>query len=493
MIKEEFLKLCEKHHLIGSNFVIANASEILESASFGLMDKEENIPYSDETITRIASISKTVLAIGLMQLQEKGLVDLKEDISKYLGYYVRNPYFPKDKITLEMITTQTSSIQDGYDDENPKYDEVIKGYNGINSHSSIDVTLKDLLTNSSSEYYTIHTFGKYKPGTRWCYSNFGCGIMACIIEKVSGMYYVDYMEENVFKPLGIVASYKSSLLPQGLPIATMYSGTCEHEHIYKKENFINSPLKKYELGNNFRGPAGGLFITMKDLAKIMQVFLNYGTLNGVQILKRETVELMYQMHWCGSPIGDSYKAKGIQMQILNNHPGYPLRGHTGGAYGVRSYMFFDLRQGLGGCFITNGIASTNESDECQAMFNESINLFLNEYAHQVSTKAIIREQEIELKERKIIDNELFIGHHIKAMHFADALNTVGEYKEDDMEFILPFKHKTLVIKDLVIFNDIPYIDLEKVLNDLELEFEVFKDHITILFDTELDNNLIIEN
>ena len=486
MIKEKFLELCEKHHLIGSNFVVANDKEILETASFGYMDKDNKIPYSDDTITRIASISKTVLAIGLMQLQEQGKIDLKEDISKYLGYYVRNPYFPSEKITVEMLTTQTSSIQDGYDDENPKYDNIIKGYNGLNSHHDIDVRLKDLLCRSKSIYFTPYTFGKYRPGTRWCYSNFGCGIMACIIEKVSGMYYVDYMEEHVFKPLGIIASYKSSLLPPDSPIATMYSGHGENINKYEPSRFINSKLKVYELGNNFRGPAGGLFIRMVDLAKIMQMFLNYGELNGVRILKRETVELMYQTHWCGSPKNENYFAKGIQMKILNTHEGYPLRGHTGGAYGVRSYMFFDLKQKLGACFITNGIDSDVENKDCQEMFTESQELFLQEYAKPMSTKVIIKEKEIELNERKIIDEDLFVGTYIKASHLADALNSVVLYDECNFELTFPFKDKKLEIKDLLIKYDVPYIDLENTLSSLGLTYEVFKDHITILFDTEND-------
>ena len=91
-----------------------------------------------------------------------------------------------------------------------------------------------------------------------------------------------------------------------------------------------------------------------DLSVIMRMFLGYGTYNGIKILNRETVELMYQMHWVGSPSGEDYKAKGIQMKVLNHHE-IPFRGHTGGAYGVRSYMFFSLEKQIGTCFITNGI------------------------------------------------------------------------------------------------------------------------------------------
>ena len=150
---EQFFEICEEKHAIGANIVITNKDEILDKASFGYRDKEENLLSTSDTIYRIASISKTVGAIGLMQLVEKGLINLKEDISTYLGYKVRNPKYPNHIISVEMLTTQTSSILDGYDDENPKYDDIRKGYNGVNGWP-IDVTLKDLL---KSEFLILKT------------------------------------------------------------------------------------------------------------------------------------------------------------------------------------------------------------------------------------------------------------------------------------------------------------------------------------------------
>ena len=478
MFNEDFKELCLKHHLVGGRIVVADDLEVKESCTFGLKDIDSNEEIQDDTIFRIASISKTVLAIGLMQLVEKGLIDLDEDISKYLGYYVRNPYYPEKIITARMLTTQTSSILDGYDDENPANDNIIKGYNGVNMNSSIKVSLKEVLTKSKSPYFTMKTFGKYEPGTRWNYSNFGCGIMACLIEKVSGEYYVDYMENHVFKPLGITASYKSSRLPDYDKIATMYSRGKTKLYAHTKDGFVNSKLEPAELGDNFRGPAGGLFISMPDLAKIMQVFLNYGTINGVKILGRPTVETMYQQWWCGSP-DDTYRAKGIQMKVLTGHEGYPLRGHTGGAYGVRSYMFFDLAQKIGACFITNGIDSDNEYEDCQNMFTESIDLWLSKYGLPIERKITLYQDYIELNERKIVDPDLFFGGYIKAMDFADSLNTVGIYSEDEMTFTLKVNGIEHKFEDVLIYKNLCYIPCEKALEIFNLEYDADVDHLTI--------------
>ena len=466
-IKEKFKEICENKHAIGANIVIADTNNILDEASFGYACQEDNELSTRDTIYRIASISKTVGAIGLMQLVEKGLIDLKEDISTYLGYEVRNPKFPNHVITVEMLTTQTSSITDGYDDENPKYDDIRKGYNGVNGWP-IDVSLKDLLTNPDSPYYTPCTFADYHPGARWTYSNFGCGIMACIIEKVSGEYYVDYMENHVFKPLGLDASFKASRIKNKDKIARMYAYYNDSLHNHPKEKFINSTLKQYPLGDNYRGPAGGLFISMPDLSVIMRMFLGYGTYNGIKILNRETVELMYQMHWVGSPSSEDYKAKGIQMKVLNHHE-IPFRGHTGGAYGVRSYMFFSLEKQIGTCFITNGIYAKEENKLCQELFDETQRLMIDNYVkYSIPIKAKFLDNEIILPNRKIIDNELFIldKKFIKGMHLADTLNVVGIFKEDDLTFTI----NNYVINNVIYYHNTVYIPFLETLDNLDIKY-----------------------
>ena len=471
-IKEKFQEICENKHAIGANIVITDTNDILEEASFGYACKEDNELSTRDTIYRIASISKTVGAIGLMQLVEKGLIDLKEDISKYLGYKVRNPKFPNHVITVEMLTTQTSSITDGYDDENPKYDDIRKGYNGVNGWP-IDVSLKDLLTNPNSPYYTPCTFADYHPGARWQYSNFGCGIMACIIEKVSGEYYVDYMEKHVFKPLGLDASFKASRIKHQDKIARMYAYYNDSLHFHEKEKFINSTLKQYPLGDNFRGPAGGLFISMPDLSVIMRMFLNYGTYKDVKILRRETVELMYQMHWCGMPKGEDYKAKGIQMKVLNHHE-IPFRGHTGGAYGVRSYMFFNLEKQIGTCFITNGIYAKEENRLCQELFDETQRLMIDNYVkYAIPIKATFKDKEIILPNRKIIDEELYLleKKYIKGMHLADVLNTVGLFNEDALTFTL----NNITITNVIYYHDAIYIPFLDTLDLLGIKYNKGKD------------------
>jgi CubicO group peptidase (beta-lactamase class C family) len=82
------------------------------------------------------------------------------------------------------------------------------GYNGINGLHYF-VSLDDLLTNQNSKFYTDKTYSDYKPGEKYIYSNFGTGIIACIIEKCSNKLFTEFVEKYFFKPLHMDANFKA--------------------------------------------------------------------------------------------------------------------------------------------------------------------------------------------------------------------------------------------------------------------------------------------
>ena len=356
MNKNELMKIAEECELKGFSLVTYNEG-VYETFFLGQATQEKET--NANTIYRIASISKIIIALGIMKLWEEGKLSLDEDISKYLGFEVRNPHFPNDIITIRMLMTQTSSITDGFDDEEMTNVVRVDSYNGVNG-TTLDVPLKMLLVPNNSKYYSSLTYAEYKPGSEFCYSNFGCGILACIIEKVSQQNYNDYIREVIFKPLGINASFIPSLLKlaryhqgEGF-IASTYTNNVLTR---SEEMFIEKEYPIFPCGESYRGPAGGCFINAIDLAHIMGALIE----NKGIILKPETIDEMKKVNWQISEekrLQDfnrygSYSAKGLQLAILKrgNHT---LYGHTGSAYGLRSIMMFDpiLKKGL--VFLTNG-------------------------------------------------------------------------------------------------------------------------------------------
>lgn len=397
---KQFLEAMNKYKYSGVNMLLYSKDKILESASLGYSSLEKQTPLKLDNIFRIASISKIVVALAIMKLVEEGKIDVEEDISTYLGYQVRNPHFPDDIIKVKHVMTQTSSISDANDP--------VKGYDGVNG-PSMYVPLKDLLTNEEYEYYTPKTYLPYKPGTYFEYSNFGCGILACIVEKVTNKYFTDYIREVVLLPLGCDASFRADEIINKDKITSLYYFEFDPPKLARdSEMFVRRVFPRYPLGDNFRGPAGGLFISALDLMKISQMMMNKGTYQGIQIFKQETIELMEKEAWRGVADDDpAYKAKGLQLQLLDldfwPYKGDKgLKGHFGSAYGVMTFMFYTRDFGM--IFFCSGTNSSTRTEGIRSMEYDAFKELLRIYQEKHDPKrAVLTEETLNIVRNFTID------------------------------------------------------------------------------------------
>ena len=348
----EYQEFIKKYNLVGSNCLFLRKDGYIENVCSGYGNLESKIDTTTSSIYRIASISKVVVAIGVLKLYDKGLIDLDEDVSKYLGFKVRNPKYPNDLITLRMIMTQTSSIIDDGIFENGIY----KGYDGANCTEDY-IKLEELLTPGSSRFYK--GYSDYKPGTNFIYSNLGCGILACVCEKITGIYFPEYIKKELLHPLNIMSGFRLEDIEDIDNLASHYLYENDIFKLYRnRELFEKVQCLKYPLGDNFRGVAGGLYISAINLSKIMSMLMNKGIYKNIRILKEETVEEMEKVWWEGTPTDPTYRKKGLQMIIMDQFTKDPLNGHFGNAYGLRSFMLYNKEGGIiflcnGGNFITN--------------------------------------------------------------------------------------------------------------------------------------------
>lgn len=349
--EKQCLELLKDDEIMGLNILRTNKDQIIDQFSYGYADIEKDIPMSINHIHRIASVSKIFAGLAILKLIEEKKLDLKEDISKYLGFSFRNPKYPNDVITLEMVMTQTSSLSDG-DEANGL------GYDGVNGrHFFVD--LERLITDPTYEYYTPKTFSDKKPGTFWEYSNFGCGILACIVEKITGEYFTNYVKRILFEPLNLDTSFRVEDIKNKDLIANLYYHTEEgFEIALTKDALLRGQYPRFELGHNFRGPAGGLLVSPNDLSILMRMLMNKGTYNGVKIFEKESIELMEEIHWSGTVEGNIiYRKKGLQIVLLDGYSEKTLKGHFGTAYGLRSFMLYN--DDFGYIFVTNGAKMIN--------------------------------------------------------------------------------------------------------------------------------------
>lgn len=342
----EYNNFIKQFEIVGSNVIFVDKDGHLENVTSGFSSLEENKPTSTKSIYRIASISKVIVAIGVLKLYEKGLVDLDEDIEKYLGFSVRNPKYPNDLITIRMLMTQTSSIIDDGD----LIDGIWKGYDGSNNTDDF-IKTSDLLTPGSERFYL--GYSDFKPGTTFIYSNFGCGLLACICEKLTGIYFTEYIKQVLLHPLGIMHGFRLEDLEDPENLASHYKYQDNQFKLYRNfDLFKNVQSPRYEIGENFRGVAGGLYISAENLAKIMQMLMNKGIYQNIRILEESTVIEMEKVQWEGQPTDPTYHKKGLQMIIMDEFTEKPLYGHFGNAYGLRSFMLYNENGGL--IFLCNG-------------------------------------------------------------------------------------------------------------------------------------------
>lgn len=365
----DYNKFVEQFEMVGSNVIFLRKDGYMENVAVGYSSIENKELTKPESIYRIASISKVIVAIGILKLYEKRLVNLDEDISTYLGFKVRNPKYPSTLITLRHLLTQTSSI----DDDGALVDGIYKGYDGSNQTDE-HIKPEELLVPGNKRYYKGYT--EYEPGSNFLYSNFGCGLLACIVEKITGVYFPEYIKNELLKPLGINSGFRLEDLKYKENLVSHYRYENGNFILYRDyDSFKKVQCLKYPLGDNFRGVAGGLYISSIDLSKIMQMLMNKGTYNNIRILNKETVDEMEKVQWSGIATDPTYRKKGLQMIIMDNFTEKPLYGHFGNAYGLRSFMLYNENGGL--IFLCNG-ANFITDEEHMTIVQEKIIKYLVE-------------------------------------------------------------------------------------------------------------------
>ncbi|CAH0128774.1 MULTISPECIES: serine hydrolase [unclassified Pedobacter] len=328
----QFKAVMEKYNAVGAAVAVVKEGKIVYTHSFGLKDLENKKPLTDQDIFRIASISKSFSATSIMQLVEAGKISLDDDFGDLVGFKIRNPKFPDQRITLKMALSHTSSLNDS------------QGY------LNLDVINPDKNPNWAKCY------NEYAPGSKFDYCNLNFNLIGTIIEKKSGERFDNYVKNHVLKPLGLYAGYCIDSLD-----STRFVNLYEYHADTK--TYTPSPTayapRRTEIANYIMGystpvfsPTGGMKISATDLAKYMIMHMNYGTSNGVKIITKKSAKKMQ------TALTDD-EGYGLAIRTADQLiPGVKLKGHTGSAYGLFSTMFFSPKDKFGFVIITNGINAT---------------------------------------------------------------------------------------------------------------------------------------
>jgi len=166
----------------GSAALVMKKGEVVYRKAFGNANLELNVPMQPGMIFRIGSITKQFTAVAILQLEEQGKLSLQDEITKFIPEYPTHGY----KITVEHLLTHTSGIKDY---------TAMKEWTG-------EMQRKDMTPKEIVDFFKDQPID-FEPGTKFQYDNSGYILLGYIIEKVSGEPYAQYLENHIFKPLGL--------------------------------------------------------------------------------------------------------------------------------------------------------------------------------------------------------------------------------------------------------------------------------------------------
>jgi CubicO group peptidase (beta-lactamase class C family)/D-alanyl-D-alanine dipeptidase len=401
------------------SIALVDDQETVWAKGFGWEDSDKKIPATAETVYRVGSVSKLFTDLGIMQLVERGVIDLDAPVTDYLPEFKpKNPF--NKTITLRQLMSHRSGL----------VREPPVGHYFDDTFPTLAQTVQSL--NSTTLVY--------EPEKRIKYSNAGIATVGYVLEKTQHQSFSAYLQKAVLAPMGL---QHSSFAPtpeftKHLAKAYMWS--------YDGRNFA---APTFQLG---MAPAGSMYSTVTDLARFMSILFNGGKGPQGQILQKTTLEKMWTPQFAAAGEKNGF---GIGF-ALSELQGYRRIGHGGAIYGFATELAALPEAKLGVVAVTTVdgansvveritdyalklmLAARNNSPLPQMKFPEPINPAIAKHAagsyvrNNEQIDLIAREEKLFLSRRElllelkslgdtlVVDDRL--AHGAKIIHRGDSLN-----------------------------------------------------------------------
>jgi CubicO group peptidase (beta-lactamase class C family) len=339
----------ERHVLAGAVTLVASKDKVLSHEAVGYLDVAANTPMRPDAVFWIASQSKSMTAAAFMMLVDQGKVGLDDPVEKYLPEFkgllvtveqddshalLRKPVHP---ITVRNVLSHTSGLRFSSPVEKP--------------------TLDGLSLQAAVRSYAMMPL-QFEPDSKYQYSNAGINTAARILEVVSGTAYEDFMQKNLFDPLGMKDTTFWPNAEQLTRLAKSYKPNAAKDGL---EETTISQLT-YPLSDRRRQPmpAGGLFSTAADVATFCQMVLNGGEWRGKRYLSESAIKQMTTRQ-TGETLKESYG--------LGWSTGGGTFGH-GGAFATN--MSVDPKRGLVTVFLVQHNGFPGDGGKSQGAWRQAV-------------------------------------------------------------------------------------------------------------------------
>lgn len=463
----------QRDDIAGAVVIVVKDGKVLFAKGYGYSDVKARKPATvDATLFRPGSISKTFTWTAVMQLYQQGKIDLNRDVNDYLDFKI--PARFGKPITMKDLMTHTPGLEE---------------------------TIKDLFVSDAADLVPLRQYllahepkEIFPPGTTPAYSNYGATLAGYIVQRVSGMPFDDYIEKNIFQPLGMTHSTFRQPLPDNLK-PLMSQGY----------NLASQPPKDFEFVQAW--PAGSSSVTAEDMAHFMIAHLQNGEYNGARILNPETAELMHSSLF-GLVPNLNAMAYGFYEESRN---GQRIIGHGGDTQWFHSDMHLMLDAHVG-FFISYNSAGQPEFSGRTALWVT----FLNRYfpytpppAKQVANAAqdarsVVGTYWLSRREETNVASVIYGLDQVQVTLNSDGTISVSEIKDfagnpkhfqeiapmffrevngqSHLAFIKDYEGRRIIVTDIPVFVLQPVPTLKKRgLNMAVLIFAVVVLALTLLF------------
>ena len=322
----ELLRLLRRHRCLGGALRLFDEGGIAADYTFGQAGRKRAV--TPGMAFRVASVSKMITAACVLKLAEQGQVDLDEDVNLSLPFPVHHPAAPAQPITLRQLMSHTAAINDG------------QAYQ------------QGILTGApASRVLQGDSYCSHLPGTRWSYANLGAGMIACVLEGKLNQGFETIMQETLFAPLGIAASFYPQLIEAPLADAMRVLPPTRRPGFDAAQRQAR-PLETYDRPDpehRYTLAQGNCCLTADGLQTVLEALMRPG------YLRADTLAMMRH------PVADfgqrsAHLKQGLGIFQLNNPAisARPLYGHQGNAYGAVHAAFFEPQAGRGFIFLSTG-------------------------------------------------------------------------------------------------------------------------------------------
>jgi len=300
----------------GVSVAIVKDGALVWTSGYGLADVENKVPATDETMYRLASVSKAVSATGAMWLAEHGKLELDAPVQKYCPAFPVKP-FP---ITTREVLAHTAGIRH-YKSESLEDPEVSSTKHFESMEEALKLFGNDPLVD--------------EPGKRFHYSTFGYTLLGCVMEGASGQKYADFMKQAIFVPAGMLHTQVDD-------VHRIIPHRAQGYRKIKGEEIANSDLAD----TSYKIPGGGLISDAEDMARLEVALLND------KLLKPTTRQQMWTKQTAGATPQDSTRGYALGWGF-STWFGFGTIGHGGGQQRVSTVIIMQPERRAGAVVLCN--------------------------------------------------------------------------------------------------------------------------------------------